>query len=94
VVAVDSLFDVMTLLKDQRPHLQTAGLATDPETLLQLGNALAQGGVTRICAIGEMTSPAAGWHHDGRFSLLDLVNMVDIESSTEVAANQSTGYEL
>ena len=94
VVAVDSLFDVMTLLKDQRPYLQTAGLATNPETLLQLGNALAQAGVTRICAIGEMTSPAAGWHHDGRFSLLDLVNMVDIESSTEVAANQSTSYEL
>ena len=74
--------------------MQTAGLATDPETLLQLGGALAQAGVTRICAIGEMTSPAAGWHHDGRFNLLDLVNMVDIESSTEVAANQLTNYEL
>ena len=94
VVAVNSLIDVMNLLKHQRPYLQTAGLATDPETLLQLGDALAQAGVTRICAIGEMTSPAAGWHHDGRFSLSDLVNMVDIESSTEVAANQSTEYEL
>jgi hypothetical protein len=94
VVAVDSLLDVMPLLKDQRPYLQTTGLATDPETLLQLGEALALAGVTRICAIGEMTSPAAGWHHDGRFSLADLVNMVDIETSTEVAANQLTHYEL
>ena len=62
--------------------------------MLTLGDALAQAGVTRICASGEMTSPAAGWHHDGRFSLLDLVNMVDIEASTEIAANQLTDYEL
>ena len=94
VVAVDSLLDVMPLLKDQRSYLQTVGLATDPKTLLALGDALAQAGVTRICAIGEMTSPAAGWHHDGRFSLADLVNMVDIEASTEVTANQLTDYEL
>ena len=94
VVAVDSLLDVMPLLKDQRSYLQTVGLATAPETLLALGDALAQAGVTRICAIGEMTSPAAGWHHDGRFSLADLVNMVDIEASTEVTANQLTDYEL
>ena len=94
VVAVDSLQVVIPLIAEQRQYLQTAGLATDPETLLQLGGALAQAGVTRICAIGEMTSPAAGWHHDGRFNLLDLVNMVDIEASTEVAANQLTNYEL
>jgi hypothetical protein len=41
-----------------------------------------------------MTSPAAGWHHDGRFNLTDLVNMVDIEASTEATANQLTDYEL
>lgn len=94
VVAVDALQDVMPLIAQQRPYLQTVGLATDPETMLSVGDALAHAGVTRICAIGEMTSPAAGWHHDGRFSLLDLVNMVDIEVSTEVAANQLTSYEL
>jgi hypothetical protein len=94
VVAVDSLQDVMPLLRDQRSYLQTAGLATDPKKLLALGDALAQAGVTRICAIGEMTSPAAGWHHDGRFNLTDLVNMVDIEASTEVTANQLADYEL
>jgi hypothetical protein len=94
VVAVDSLLDDMPFLKDQRSYLQTVGLATDPETLLAIGDALAQAGVTRICAIGQMTSPAAGWHHDGRFSLSDLVNMVDIEASTEVTANQLTDYEL
>jgi hypothetical protein len=50
--------------------------------------------VTRICALGAMTSPAAGWHHDGRFSLLDLVRMVDIEASTESEAQRYTPYEL
>jgi hypothetical protein len=39
-----------------------------------------------------MTAPAAGWHHDGRFSLLDLVRMVDIEASTEAAAENFTAY--
>lgn len=94
VIAVDSLLEVIPLITEQRPYLQTVGLATDPETLLALGDALGQAGVTRICAIGEMTSPAAGWHHDGQFSLFDLVNMVDIEVSTEVTANQLTNYEL
>lgn len=94
VIAVDSLHEVIPLITEQRAYLQTVGLATNPETLLALADALGQAGVTRICAIGEMTSPAAGWHHDGRFSLLDLVNMVDIEASTEIAANQLTDYEL
>jgi hypothetical protein len=55
---------------------------------------LGQAGVTRICALGAMTSPEAGWHHDGRFSLLDLVRMVDIDQSAELAAERFTGYEL
>jgi len=50
-------------------------------------------GVTRICAIGAMTSPEAGWHHDGRFSLLDLVRMVDIEASTELSAESFAPYD-
>ena len=94
VVAIDSLQDVMASISDKRMYLQTAGVATDPESLLSVGEALAKCGVTRICAIGEMTAPAAGWHHDGRFSLLDLVNMVDIEASTELASNALTNYEL
>lgn len=94
VVAVDSLQDVMPLIEPQRAYLQTVGLAAAPEELLALGEALGQVGVTRICALGAMTSPEAGWHHDGRFSLLDLVRMVDIDQSTELAAERFTGYEL
>ncbi len=94
VVAVDSLQDVLPLIEPQRAYLQTVGLAAAPEELLALGEALGQAGVTRICALGAMTSPEAGWHHDGRFSLLDLVRMVDIDQSAELAAERFTPYEL
>lgn len=94
VVAVDTLQDVMPLIEPQRAYLQTVGLAAAPEELLALGEALGQAGVTRICALGAMTSPEAGWHHDGRFSLLDLVRMVDIDQSAELAAERFTAYEL
>jgi hypothetical protein len=94
VVAVDALQDVMPLIEPQRAYLQTVGLAAAPEELLALGEALGQAGVTRICALGSMTSPEAGWHHDGRFSLLDLVRMVDIDQSAELAAERFTPYEL
>ncbi|PIT73642.1 acyl-CoA reductase [Limnohabitans sp. B9-3] len=94
VVAVNTLDDVMPLIAPQRDYLQTVGLATAPEELLHLSSSLGQAGVTRICALGSMTSPEAGWHHDGRFSLLDLVRMVDIEASTEREAESFTSYEV
>jgi acyl-CoA reductase-like NAD-dependent aldehyde dehydrogenase len=94
VVAVDTLDDVLPLIAPQRNYLQTVGLAAAPEELLHLGSSLGQAGVTRICALGAMTSPEAGWHHDGRFSLLDLVRMVDIEASTEREAERFTPYEV
>jgi hypothetical protein len=77
----------------QRDYLQTVGLAAPPEELMHLGEHLGRAGVTRICALGAMTSPEAGWHHDGRFSLLDLVRMVDIEANTEIEAERFTSYE-
>lgn len=93
VVAVDSLEDVIPMVTAQREYLQTVGLATPPEELMHLGEHLGRAGVTRICALGAMTSPEAGWHHDGRFSLLDLVRMVDIEANTEIEAERFTSYE-
>ena len=94
VVAVDTLDEVMPLISAQRHYLQTAGLAAAPEELLYLGQCLGAAGVTRVCALGAMTSPEAGWHHDGRFNLLDLVRLVDIEASTEREAQRFTSYEL
>ncbi|HEX2530313.1 MAG TPA: acyl-CoA reductase [Burkholderiaceae bacterium] len=92
VVAVDQLREAIPLVVGQRAFLQTIGLAAPPEELFALADSLGQAGVTRICAIGAMTAPEAGWHHDGRFSLLDLVRMVEIEQSAESAAEAFTSY--
>ncbi len=92
VMAVDSLEHAIPLLAEQRTVLQTVGLATGPEELFRLAPLIAQAGATRICALGAMTTPEPGWHHDGRFSLLELVRMVDIEASAETAAEALSTY--
>ncbi len=92
VVGVDNLEQVITQVEAHRPFLQTAGLAVAPAELFRLSQLLGAAGVTRISAIGSMTSPEAGWHHDGRFNLLDLVRMVEIEQSAERAADQFAPY--
>lgn len=94
VSAVDHVSQVATLIESARHDLQTVGLAVAPEELLSISEQLGLAGVTRICALGQMTSPAPGWHHDGRFSLLDLVRMVDVEASTEREADRFKPYAL
>jgi hypothetical protein len=93
VVAVDELAQVPALIAPHRDLLQTVGIAAAPQELLALTKALAWAGVTRICAIGSMTLPEAGWHHDGRFNLADLIQMVDIEHSAERAADDFAPYK-
>ena len=92
VVGVDKLDEVIALVEAHRPFLQTAGLAVAPSELFRLSQLLGAAGVTRISAIGSMTSPEAGWHHDGRFNLLDLVRIVEIEQSAELAADRLAPY--
>lgn len=92
VIAVDELDAVMPVLAVQRAFLQTAGLAADPAELYRLAGLLGAAGVTRIAAIGSMSSPEAGWHHDGRFNLLDLVRMTEIEQSAELASESFSTY--
>lgn len=92
IVAVDRLDDAVARVAPYRPFLQTAGLAAPPAEMYRLADLLGDAGVTRICALGQMTSPEAGWHHDGRFSLLDLVTMVEIDRSAENAADDFAPY--
>jgi hypothetical protein len=92
VQAVDRLADAAPLLAAQRDYLQTVGLAAAPQELPALAELLGQAGATRLCALGHMTAPEAGWHHDGRFSLLDLVRMVELEASAEHAAEAYAPY--
>ncbi|MEM7408006.1 MAG: acyl-CoA reductase [Pseudomonadota bacterium] len=92
VVAVDEPAQALALLQPYRALLQTAGVALTPERLLPVSDALGRAGVTRICALGNMASPEAGWHHDGRFNLLDLVTMVEVEQSSVVSADALAPY--
>ena len=92
VMAVDALDDVPALIESRHDWLQTVGIATTPERLLPLASMLGQVGVTRVCALGSMTSPEAGWHHDGRFSLLDLVRMVEVEQSAHAMSESFAPY--
>lgn len=92
VVGVDCLDDVVPVVAAQREYLQTAGIAAAPEQLYRLAGLLGAAGVTRISAIGSMSMPEAGWHHDGRFNLLDLVRMTEIEQSAEAAAQPFAPY--
>lgn len=94
VVAIDTLEDLPSWLQGRRRHLQTVGLAVAPERLQPLALRLAECGVTRVCALGQMPLPAAGWHNDGRPSLLDLVQLIDLEASTEVLAEGLAAYEV
>ena len=92
ICGVDALDDVARLLEPHADFLQTVGVATAPDELYRLASLLGQIGVTRIAAIGAMTLPEAGWHHDGRSNLADLVRMVDIEPAAERAADRLASY--
>ncbi|MCA8927822.1 MAG: acyl-CoA reductase [Alphaproteobacteria bacterium] len=92
VVAVDDLAAVPAMVAPFRPLLQTVGLAAPPEDLVRLAAALGEAGVTRISALGDMTAPEAGWHHDGRFNLLDLVQICEIDARAETVADRLAGY--
>lgn len=92
LVALESLDEVPALVAPCRSFLQTAGIAAPPERLFQLSEQLGEIGVSRIAPLGRMTAPEAGWHHDGRFSLLDLVTFTEIEQSAEAAAEGFAPY--
>lgn len=92
VCAVDALEEALPLVAPHARFLQTAGVACEPRELFSLAEALGRVGVTRIAPLGGMTTPEAGWHHDGRFNLADLVRMVEIEQGAERAADRLAPY--
>lgn len=92
VVAVESLEEAVDALAPHAGFLQTAALAVAPGRLYGLSERLAQAGMTRITALGAMTAPEAGWHHDGGFNLAGLVRMVEIEQAAERAADALAPY--
>ncbi len=92
VVAVDTLEQALERIAPHAAFLQTAGVAVAPGELYALAERLGRAGVTRVAALGAMTAPEAGWHHDGGFNLASLVRVVEIEQSAERAAERFAPY--
>ncbi|MEH7119789.1 acyl-CoA reductase [Neobacillus vireti] len=83
VYSVEAVESMLSAIKPYQSYLQSCGLAVSPNRLFSLANQLGSCGVNRICSIGEMNQAKPGWHHDGRFNLIDLVRMTDMERTLE-----------
>jgi acyl-CoA reductase-like NAD-dependent aldehyde dehydrogenase len=79
VKPIDDLIHVIPLLESWRPYLQAAGIAVSEPRRVLLAEALARAGLNRICPVGRMQQPPAGWPQDGRRFIADRVRWVDLE---------------
>jgi hypothetical protein len=75
----DLVAEVPVLARDVRRYLQTCGVAADPERTRALAEGLGRLGLDRVCPLGRMGDVASNWHHDGRFTLLELLRWTDLE---------------
>jgi Acyl-CoA reductase (LuxC) len=83
VFSSEELEEDLQKMQPFEQYLQSCGIAVSPFRLFRMAEMLGNLGVNRICSIGEMNRAKPGWHHDGRFNLLDLVRMVDIERNMD-----------
>ncbi len=79
VKPINDLLQIIPLLEYWRPYLQAAGIAVSETRHLTLAEALGRAGVNRICPIGRMQQPPAGWPQDGRRFIADRVRWVELE---------------
>lgn len=77
---VDHLEEALEQLKPKSSFLQGVGLEVALERKEELVEKLGEMGASRICSVGEMQRPPAGWRQDGRFHLLDLLRFCDWEN--------------
>jgi hypothetical protein len=75
--------ELPALLAPYRRYLQAAGVSAPEERWPQLAAMLGEAGVTRLAPLGQTQEPDAGWHHDGRPRLADLVRWVDWEAAEQ-----------
>ncbi len=76
---VDSLDEVPDLLRPAGHQLQSVAIAAPLERRLDLADALARVGATRITTFERIPWPPPEWHHDGRGPLTELLHWVDLE---------------
>jgi hypothetical protein len=82
VKPIDDVAEVPALLAPVRRYLQTAGAALPEPRLLAFAEAVGRIGLDRVCPLGQMPDPSPGWHHDGRYNVLDLLRWTDVEAPT------------
>ena len=70
--------DLAAELRTVRPHLSCAGIW--PATIAH-ARTLADCGVSRICAIGQMQSPPWTWQQDGQPALAPLVRWIGFDAA-------------
>src|SRR5207245_1030234 len=75
----DLVADVPRLARDVRRYLQTCGVAANARRVRALAEGLGRLGLDRVCPLGRMGDVAPNWHHDGRFTLLELLRWTDLE---------------
>jgi len=71
---------LLSVLRREKGHLQTAGLLCAPEDRAELTGLLCRAGLTRITRAGSMSRTFAGENHDGEYSLRRYIRIVDIET--------------
>ena len=72
--------ELISMLRREKGHLQTAGLICAPEERAELTDLLCRAGLTRVTRAGSMSAAFAGENHDGEYSLRRYIRIVDIET--------------
>ncbi len=70
---------IMTVLRQSKGYLQTAGLICTPDKRENLTAIIAKTGVNRIMRAGNMSVTFCGEAHDGEYPLRRYMRVVDIE---------------
>ena len=70
---------IMTVLRQSKVYLQTAGLICTPDKRENLTAILAKTGVNRIMRAGNMSVTFCGEAHDGEYPLRRYMRVVNIE---------------
>ena len=70
---------IIPVLRQAKPYLQTAGLGCEPDCRQSLIDLLVRAGVTRISYPGSMSEGIPGEAHDGVYPLRQYLRMVDVE---------------
>jgi hypothetical protein len=81
VCAVADAGDVVALIRAGAPLVSTVGHAVGPDRLTDLAAGLGEAGVSRVCPIGQMTSPPLATHHDGMPRLGSFLRWTDLEGA-------------